>query len=437
MRSYRTLFRTPEVTPFMLSFAVFAAGQMMGALAIGTLVYRATGSPLLTAVSMFGPQIAQLLGGAFLLSGADRLPPRAVLTGLGLAFTAGTGILAVPGLPVAALFAVVLLQGLVGSLGSGARAGLLAEILPKDGYVLGRSVFNMLWGLMQVAGAATGGLLLTVLSPRECLLLAAALYLLSALVTRLGLTARPPRSAGRPSVSATWRSNARLWSSRPRRLAYLNLWVPNGLVVGGNSLYVSYAPDAAGLLYAFGALGMLLGDLLVGRLLPPTLRPRLAIPLRLLLAAPYLFFFLQPGVALSAVVIGVSSVGFAAGLILQERLMAHTPDDLAGQALGLHATGMAALQGICALLAGTLAQFTSPATAMTLMAVASLAVTLALAAMGTGGQAPAQAPDPDSDSDSAPAPASSPASSPARGGTGPAAAPAARDTAPPKPPATT
>ncbi|WP_405628919.1 MFS transporter [Streptomyces sp. NBC_00016] len=382
MRSYRFLFRTPQFTPFLLSFAAFAAAQTVGGLALGTLVFRATGSPFLSAVSMFGPQLAQLLGGAFLLSGADRLPPRAVLSGLALAFAAGTAVLALPGLPVWALFAVVLLQGLVASLGGGVRGGLLNEILSKDGYLLGRSVFNMLWGLVQMAGFATGGLLLTLLSPRTCLLLAAALYVMSALVTRLGLTARPPRSSGRPSVPATWRTNALLWSSRPRRLTYLGLWVPNGLIVGSDSLYVPYAPQAAGMLYAFGALGMFVGDLAVGRLVPPTARPRLATPLRVLLAVPYLFFVLRPGVALSAVAVTVASVGFAASLVLQERLMSLTPDDLAGQALGLHVTGMAALQGIGAVLAGTLAQLTSPAAAMTLLAAGSVTVTLTLAALG-------------------------------------------------------
>ncbi|MFE9358135.1 MFS transporter [Streptomyces olivaceoviridis] len=386
MRSYRALFRTPELTPFLLSFAAFAAAQTIGGLALGTLVFRVTGSPLLSAVSMFGPQLAQLLGAAFLLSGADRLPSRAILSGLALAFAGATAVLALPGLPVWAVFAVVVAQGLVASLGGGVRGGLLNEILSKDGYVLGRSVFNMLWGLTQVAGFATGGALLALLSPRTCLLLAAALYLVSALVTRLSLTARPPRSSGRPSVSATWRTNALLWSSRPRRLTYLGLWVPNGLVVGSDSLYVSYAPAAAGALYAFGALGMFLGDMAVGRLVPPAVRPRLAIPLRLLLAAPYLFFVLRPGVALSAVAVTVASGGFAASLVLQERLMSLTPDDLAGQALGLHATGMAALQGVGAALAGTLAQLTSPATAMTLMAAASVTVTLALAALDRHGK---------------------------------------------------
>ncbi|MFG2351883.1 hypothetical protein [Streptomyces phaeochromogenes] len=62
-----------------------------------------------------------------------------------------------------------------------------------------------------------------------------------------------------------------------------------------------------------------------------------------------------------------------------------TPDDLAGQALGLHATGMAAMQGVGAVLAGTLAQLTSPATAMTMMAAASVTVTLSLAVLGRRG----------------------------------------------------
>ncbi|WP_202437255.1 MFS transporter [Streptomyces sp. SID5910] len=382
MRSYRSLFRTPEFTPFLLSFAAFAAAQTIGGLALGTLVFRATGSPFLSAVSMFGPQLAQLVGGVFLLSGADRLPPRAVLSGLGLAFAAGTAVLALPGLPVGAVFVVVLLQGLVASLGGGVRGGLMNEILSKDGYVLGRSVYNMVWGLTQMAGFAAGGALLVLLSPRACLLLAAAVYAVSAVVTRLGLRARPPRSSGRPSVAATWRTNALLWSSRSRRLTYLGLWVPNGLIVGGDSLYVSYAPEAAGTLYALGALGMFAGDLAVGRLVPVTVRARLATPLRLLLAVPYLFFVLRPGVALSAVAVAVASVGFAASLVLQERLMKLTPDGLAGQALGLHATGMAALQGLGTLLAGTLAQLTSPAAAMSLMAAASVTVTLSLAALG-------------------------------------------------------
>ncbi len=71
---------------------------------------------------------------------------------------------------------------------------------------------------------------------------------------------------------------------------YLALWVPNGLIVGCESLFVPYAPRHAGLLFAFAALGMLAGDTLAGRFVPARWRERLSAPLRLLLAAPYLVF---------------------------------------------------------------------------------------------------------------------------------------------------
>ncbi|MFF3986486.1 MFS transporter [Streptomyces sp. NPDC001797] len=377
--SYQSLFRTPEFTPLFLGAAAQTAAGTVGGLALGTLVYRTTGSPLLSALSMFGPSLAQVLGATLMLSGADRLPPRATLAAISLAFAVATAGLALPGLPAGALLAVVLLLGLVASLGGGVRWGLLNEILDKDGYLPGRSLFNMMSGLVQIAGYAAGGALLAAVSPRTCLLLAAVLYLTAAVAFRLGLTARPPRAAGRPSVAATWRTNALLWSSRPRRLTYLGLWLPNGLVVGCESLYVSYAPESAGTLFACAALGMLAGDVTVGRLLPPAVRTRMATPLLLLLATPYLVFLLHPPLLLAAGCATVASVGFGASLVQQERLMKLTPDELSGHALGLHSAGMLTLQGLSATLAGSGAQLTSPATAMTLMALASLTVTLSLA----------------------------------------------------------
>ncbi|MFE9678330.1 MFS transporter [Streptomyces sp. NPDC006259] len=380
MTGYRQLLRTPEFTPLLLSAAAHTAAQTVAGLALGTLVHRATGSPLLSAVSMFGPSLAQVLGATFFLSGADRLPPRTALAGLSLAFATVTAVLAVPGLPLAAVFAMVLAQGLVAALGGGIRWGLLNEILPENGYLPGRSIFNMMGGLMQITGFAVGGALVTSLSPHTVLLLATLLHATASAAARLGLTARPPRASGRPSVAATWRVNAVLWSSRPRRLVYLGLWLPNGLVVGCEALFVPYDPGAAGTLFACGALGMLAGDLAVGRLLPPAVRTRLATPLLLLLALPYVFFALRPPLPVAVLCVTLASVGFGASLVQQERLMALTPARLTGHALGLHSAGMLTLQGVSATVAGVTAQLTSPATAMTVMAVMSVTVTLTLAA---------------------------------------------------------
>ncbi|MEU7026361.1 MFS transporter [Streptomyces sp. NPDC046275] len=378
MPRYRDVFRIPEFTPLFLSGSAQSAAQNVAGLGLATLVYRSTGSPLLSALALFGPALAQLVGATTLLSAADRLPPRAALGGVALLFAAVTAAQALPGLPVAAAFALLFLQGLAGSLVGGVRYGLLNEILPRESYLLGRSVLNMSVGVCQIAGFATGGVLLAWLSPRGALLAGAALYLAGALLAYRGLSARGPRAAGRPSPAETWRTNARLWSSPARRRVYLSLWVPNGLIVGCESLFVPYAPERAGLLFSCAALGMLAGDTVVGRFVPPAWRARLAAPLQALLAAPYLLFVLRPGLPLAVLAITVSAVGYAASLLYQERLTELVPDELSGHALGLHVSGMLALQGLSAALAGGLAQLSSPATAMTLLACGSLAVTAVL-----------------------------------------------------------
>lgn len=402
MRTYRELFRTPEYTPLFLTSTLQVAASTVGMLALGTLVYSATGSPLLSALAMFGPSLAQVLGASLLLSAADRLRPRAAMSGLALLFALCTAAQAVPGLPVWGTFALLFFLGTVAALGGGVRYGLLNQILTRDGYLLGRSVLNMAVGTMQICGFALGGVLLAALSAHGALLVAAGLQLVAACVARLGLADRPARATGRPCPRQTWRTNAVLWSSRPRRCVYLALWVPNGLIVGCESLFVAYAPERAGVLFAAGAAGMLIGDTVTGRFVPRRLRERLGAPMRLLLAAPYLAFVVRPSLAVAAAVVLVASVGFAASLLLQERLMALTPDEMSGHALGLHSSGMLAMQGAGAALAGAVAQYTSPATAMAVLAALSVTVTLALAP----GLRPAPARDgaaTDSDSPSDPA----------------------------------
>ncbi|MEU0934621.1 MFS transporter [Embleya sp. NPDC005971] len=380
MRTYRELFRAPEYTPlFAASSAQLAATNVAG-LALGTLVYDRTGSPLLAALGMFGGSLAQVIGATALMSAADRLPPRAAMTVIGLIFAAGTAAVAIPGLPLWALFAIVLGEGAVAAVGGGVRYGLLNEILPRSGFLLGRSVLNMSNGVLQIVGFSLGAVLVTVLSARGTLLVAAGLYLLAAIVARFGLARRAPRAAGRPSVAETWRNNTVLWSVKPRRYIYLALWVPNGLIVGCESLFIPLAPDHAGLLFAFAAVGMLAGDVVGGRFVPAPWRRRLGAPMLLLLATPYLLFAVHPPLPFALGVVAVASIGYSATLLFQERLMAMTPDELSGQALGLHSSGMVAMQGIGASIAGGIAQVTSPTTAITVLAAASVAVTLTLAA---------------------------------------------------------
>jgi predicted MFS family arabinose efflux permease len=379
VRTYRELFAVPEFRPLFWTSSVQVAAQTISGLALATLIYDRTRSPLLSALAMFGPSLTQLIGASTLLAAADRLPARALISSLSLAFGVSTAALAVPGLPVWAAFAILAVQGLGGSLTGAVRYGLLTDVLTADGYLLGRSVLNMAVGAMQIGGFAAGGILVLTLSPRGTLLTGAALFALGAMVARFGLTRRPPRATGRASVRDTWRVNRWLWSSITRRYIYLALWLPNGLIVGCESLFVSYAPRHAGLLFVCAAAGMLAGDTLAGRFISPRWRERLGAPLRLLLAAPYLVFAMPIPLPVAAAAIVLASVGYCASLVLQERLMTLTPDDMSGQALGLASSGMLAMQGVGATLAGVMAQLSSPGTAMAVMAGASLAITLTLA----------------------------------------------------------
>jgi predicted MFS family arabinose efflux permease len=378
MRTYRELFRTPEFTPLFLASCAQVAATTLTGLALATLVYARTESPLLSALSMFGPSFAAVVGATTLLSVTDRVPPRPAMTLVALATTAGCLVLAAPGLSLAAMFAVIFGLGLTASIGSGVLYGLVDEILPPEGYVLGRSVLNMSVGAMQVTGFALGGVLLAVVSPRTALLVGAALAAGSLLVVRLGLSARPARSSGRPSLAITWRVNRSLLSSPARRAVYLAMWVPNGLVVGCEALFVPYAPHAAAVLFVASALGMLLGDLAAGRLMSPLTRQRYITPLRFALAAPYLLFVFPLDLALAAGAASVASVGFMSTLLLQERLIALTGKEVRGQALGLHASGMKAMQAAGATLAGLVAQVLPVGIAMATMAALSIAVTVAL-----------------------------------------------------------
>lgn len=378
MQGYRELFRVAEFSPLFSVVTVRYGAMTMQGISLGVLVYARTGSPLLTALSMFGPSAAQLLGALTLLSFADRVRPRVALVATAASFAAVAAVLATPGLSTTITLALVGASGLVSVIGNGVQWGLLAEILPASRYLLGRSLFTMSNGIMQMVGFGVGGLLVAATSARATLLLAALAHAAAAVIARLRIADHRPRADGRISVRTTWMDNRRLWSAPYRRRLFAATWVPNGLIVGCEAVFVPYAPRWAGLLFAASAAGMLAGDVLVARILTAAGRARMRMPLRLLLAGPYLAFALHLPIAVATVLILVASLGYGSTLLLQEELLATVPRPLIGHALGLHSCGLLAMQAIGASVAGTLAGRLSPGATMTCLAVASVAVTLAV-----------------------------------------------------------
>jgi MFS family permease len=378
MPRYRDLFHVTEFTPLFSAVTARSGAMTMQGIALGVLVYHRTRSPLLSALSMFGPSVAQVFGALTLLSLADRVPPRRAMVVTATVFAAVAAVVAVPGLPIVAVLALVGASGLASVVGNGVQWGLLAEILPAPDYLLGRSVFTMSNGVMQMIGFGAGGVLVAVTSPSATLLLAALAHAAAAAIAYLGIAERRPRASGPMSVRTTWVDNRRLWSAPRRRRLFIAMWVPNGLIVGCEAVFVPYSPQWAGLLFAAAAGGMLAGDVIVARVLTAQARARLRMPLRLLLAIPYLAFSLHLPIAPATGLVLIASIGYGSTLMLQEELLATVPPALTGHALGLHSCGLLAMQAVGASLAGALAGWLSPATTMTCLAVASIAVTLAV-----------------------------------------------------------
>ncbi|MGA5180628.1 hypothetical protein ACWEPD_16370 [Streptomyces pseudogriseolus] len=373
---YRALLRNREFAGLYAGFTLTVAASTLSGFALGTLVDRSTGSPFLTAVSMYGATFATVLGATTLMSVADGSRPRRTLVALQAVALVGACAQAAPGLPLAARFALLLLLGFFQSLNTGTRMGLLAEAVPASAYVPARSLMNITAGGTSVLGFALGALLLRRLTPQGLFVAAAALTAAALAVTAAtvrGRSIRPPR---RPGLRETWTTNAALLSRTGPRALLLNLWVPNGLIVGCEALFITYAGENAGVLLAAASGGMLLGDLTVGRLLSPEWRRRSAFPLRLLLAVPYLLFALHPPTPVAAVAVFAASAGFAATLPLQERLLALTPEQVRGQVQGVESAGRMTWQGIGAAVAGATAQVFSPTVTITGLAAVSVCVTV-------------------------------------------------------------
>ncbi|WP_404952202.1 MFS transporter [Streptomyces sp. ARC12] len=360
--SHRATYREVLAEPrFRLLFSTRAVAITADALRITTfsvLVFSSTGSALLSAVAFGIGFIPQLFGSLLLGSLADQLPPRALITG-GYALTCATALLlALVRMPVAASLGVVALVSLATPLFHGASSRLVAQSLEGDAYVLGRSLNNIAGAGAQLFGLALGGAAVAALGPHRALAVSAVLYLGCALAIRIRLPRlQPGEFDGTPggdggAVRASLRGAGLLLRGRTVRRLMLAQWLPVALVAGAEGIIVAYAgerrfaPGWYAVLMGCLPVGMLVGDLLVGRFLRPPTRERLVVPLVALAGLPLIGFAAEPGVGVSSCLLLLSGLGYAYGLGLQRPFLDALPQDGQGQAFGLLGSGSMTLQGV-------------------------------------------------------------------------------------------
>ncbi len=389
--TYRLVFAAGQFRVLFAAFTMYVLGFEFEILGLSVLVYTETRSPALAALA-FGMGFApQAVGGALLTSLADRLPPRAVIgTGLLTRAVPGLVIGLRPGLPVAAMLALVAVAAALAPVFTAAVSGLLPDVLDGDRYVLGRSVFNLTGSGTQILGLGLGGALLAAVPARWLLLAAGISLTLAAAVIRLGLRprrarqARGARDGWRGIVGATLSGHAVLLADPVVRGLLLAQWLPAWFATGAEALIVPYTASlgrpaaAAGPLLAAVPAGMLLGEVVVGRFCPPARRTRLAFPLVAAMGIALLAFFFGPPLPLAALALLIAGLGFAYQLGIQQAFLDAIPEQRRGQAFGLNSTGAMGGQGLVPPAAGALAAVLGAGPAMAIAGVATVLAALAL-----------------------------------------------------------
>ncbi|MFF3849909.1 MFS transporter [Streptomyces sp. NPDC002328] len=376
--------------------AVFA-GRLLGvmsdtlrAVALAVLVYDRTGSPLLTAVTMTINFLPQAAGGLFLAAMADRFTPRTLIS-TGYALQCAVGLLLAFGhLPVAASLVLVAGVACLTPVTTGATARVLAEALTGDTYVLGRSLSYIVAVSAQMVGMAAGGTLVVWLGVERTMLVTAGAHLVAAAISRLFLSpARAPRASapatgGGSIVRRTLQGNAALVANPGVLKLIMVQCLPAAYLAAAGSLLIPYSahrgfsPQQTGVLLAATSVGMLIGDVVIGRAFAPATRERLVLPLLLVMGTPSLTLALDlpyPAVAAAYVVTGTGSAYL---LGLQRRFLEAVPAELQGQGFALLNTTTMSIQGVGPLVFGVVAEFVPIGVAIALTGVGSVATTLLL-----------------------------------------------------------
>jgi predicted MFS family arabinose efflux permease len=366
--TYGDVFRVGEFRALWSAQLLSVAGDQLARVALTVLVYDRTRSALLAAVTFIMGVVPVFLGGIFLSGLADRLPRRAVMIGCDLVRLLLVLVMTVPGLPLAGLVALLFVVTMLSAPFNSARAALYPEILAGERYAVGTAVTLTTSQLAQVIGFAGGGVLVGLFGVRTSLLADAATFAASALLVRLGVTARPVvRADGRgPAAVSGMVAGVRLVFGNPAlRTPMLFGWLaalynaPEGIAtpfaraLGGG-------PITVGLLLAFPAAGYTLGALGFGRLAGSCRRAALMGPLAVACCALLILIALEPGLPITLAILAASGACACFQVAANSGFVAAAPPGQRSQAFGLATAGMSLGQGAAMVLAGAAVQYFAP-----------------------------------------------------------------------------
>jgi MFS family permease len=388
--TFGQVFAVGEFRALWIAQILSIAGDQLARVALTLLVYDRTRSALLAAVTFAASVVPAFLGGILLSGLADRLPRREVMIVCDLTSAALVAVMALPGMPVAALVCLLFLVTLVSAPFSSARAALYPDILMGDLYVLGTAVTLTTMQVAQVVGYAAGGAVVGFFGVRTALAADSVTFILSGVITWIWVRARPAARSHSGSVHASVSNmlrGTRLVFADPRlRVPMLFGWLvafldvhegiaaPLAASLGGGAV-------ALGMILASGAFGTSLGAVGFSRLVDPERRLKMMGPLAVASCAVLILFVLRPGLPWTLAILTASGLLSCYQIVANAAFVNAAPAEARSQAFGVAQAGMSLGQGAAMIVAGAVALRYGPATVIAASGVLGTALAALIARM--------------------------------------------------------
>jgi predicted MFS family arabinose efflux permease len=386
--AFRDVFGVAEFRALWLAQVLSVVGDQLARVALTILVYDRTRSALLAAITFVVSIVPTFVGGVTLAWLADRYPRRRVMIACDLVRAVLVLVMALPGMPIAAMVGLLFVVTFVGAPFTSARAAVYPDVLSGDSYALGTAVTLTTYQFAQVIGFAAGGTIVDFFGTRTSLVVDAVTFVASALIVRAWVGARPApvtRGNSQPSRLAGIVGGIRLvFANRALRTTMLFGWLaafynaPEGVVtplartLGGGAA-------AVGVILAAPALGETAGALVFSRFMPAPIRLRFMGPLAVAASAFLVLFIWQPYLYGSLLILFASGLCASYQIAANSAFVSAAPPEQRSQAFGLAQGGMSLGQGIVMVLAGAAADHHSPALVIAVCGATGAVMALAVA----------------------------------------------------------
>jgi len=352
------------------SVILSTAGDRLALVALTLLVFDRTRSPLLAAAVYAVGYVPWVIGGLFLAELADRYPRRTVMVICDASRAVLVAVMVLPHVPIGVLVALLFAATMFAPPFDSAKASITPDILAGERYVLGTAVLQTTLLAGEVLGAVGGGVAVAFIGVRSSLAIDAVTFVLSGLLVRLGLHARPaaarPESVG-PSPLARMRDGFRLiFGDRELSTLLLFGWlialytVPAG-IAAPYAARLGGGPIATGAIIACTALGTMLALPVFTRFVRPRQRINVMGPLATLTCGSLILIGLRPNLAISLVILLLSAAFGVYQVAANTAFVMRVPPQRRAQAFGIANMGVIVGQGAAYVAAGAVAEVVTPA----------------------------------------------------------------------------